>query len=127
MDTSGETRAEGGAGAAIDRDLCWAELATPGTWMNIGGVRALQDFAALMRDDERKVAPRGESNLASTIVCKRRLKLRVFRLPRPISPQHDMLLGDPGELKAEPAARVAPLKAEDGRLVAMREVPEDSG
>ncbi|HEY3022754.1 MAG TPA: hypothetical protein VGK11_03860 [Actinomycetota bacterium] len=127
MDTNGETRGEGGAGAAIYRDLCWAELATPGTWTDVGGVRALQDFAALMRDDERNVAPRGESNLPSSIVCKRRLKLRVFHLLPPISPQHDRLLGGPGELNAELAALVAPLKAEDGRLVAVREVPEDSG
>jgi hypothetical protein len=102
---------------ALARELYWAEEATPRSRMDTGEVRdALHDFAALMRDDERQVIPRGEPNLSSTKRWRRRLKVRLFRLFRPISWRYDRLLGDLGELNAALADRVAVLEAEVARL-----------
>jgi hypothetical protein len=103
--------------AALAREMYWAEEATPRSRMDTGEVRdALHDFAVLMRDDEEHVVPRGEPNLASRSRWRRRLKLRLFRLFRPISWRYDRLLGDLGELNAALADRVAVLEAEVARL-----------
>jgi hypothetical protein len=103
--------------AALAREMYWAEEATPRSRMDTGEVRdALHDFAVLMRDDEQQVVPRGEPNLASRTRWRRRLKLRLFRLFRPISWRYDRLLGDLGELNAALADRVAVLEAEVARL-----------
>jgi hypothetical protein len=102
---------------ALARELYWAEEATPRSRMDTGEVRdALHDFAVLMRDDEQQVIPRGEPNLASVKRWRRGLKLRLFRLFRPISWRYDRLLGDLGELNAALADRVAVLEAEVRRL-----------
>jgi hypothetical protein len=102
---------------ALARELYWAEEATPRSRMDTGEVRdALHDFAVLMRDDEKQVIPRGEPNLASTTRWRRGLKLRLFRLFRPISWRYDRLLADLGELNASLADRVAVLEAEVARL-----------
>jgi hypothetical protein len=102
---------------ALAREMYWAEEATPRSRMDAGEVRdALHDFAVLMRDDERQVVPRGEPNLASRTRWRRRLKLRLFRLFRPISWRYDRLLGDLGELNAALADRVAVLEAEVARM-----------
>jgi hypothetical protein len=102
---------------ALARELYWAEEATPRSRMDTGEVRdALHDFAVSMREDERQVIPRGEPNLSSTSRWRRRLKLRLFRLFRPVSWRYDRLLGDLGELNAALADRVAALEAEVGRL-----------
>lgn len=102
---------------ALARELYWAEEATPRSRMDTGEVRdSLHDFAALMRDDQKQVIPRGEPNLASTGRWRRQLKLRLFRLFRPISWRYDRLLADLGELNAALADRVAVLEAEVRRL-----------
>ena len=102
---------------ALAREMYWAEEATPRSRMDTAAVRdALHDFAALMRDDEKQVIPRGEPNLSSRSRWKRRLKFRLFRLFRPISWRYDRLLGDLGELNAALADRVAQLEAEVARL-----------
>jgi hypothetical protein len=102
---------------ALAREMYWAEEATPRSRMDTGEVRdALHDFAVLMRDDERQIVPRGEPNLASRTRWRRRVKLRLFRLFRPISWRYDRLLGDLGELNAALADRVAVLEAEVARL-----------
>jgi hypothetical protein len=104
---------------ALAREMYWAEEATPRSRMDTGEVRdALHDFAILMRDDEKQVIPRGEPNLASTKRWCRGLKLRLFRLFRPVSWRYDRLLGDLGELNAALADRVAVLEAEVRRLKA---------
>jgi len=111
MSSENETR------DALARELYWAEEATPRSRMDTAAVRdALHDFAALMRDDEKQVIPRGEPNLSSRSRWKRRLKFRLFRLFRPISWRYDRLLGDLGELNAALADRVAQLEAEVARL-----------
>lgn len=98
---------------ALAREMYWAEEATPRSRMDAGEVRdALHDFAVSMREDQKQVIPRGEPNLASTTRWRRRLKLRLFRLFRPISWRYDRLLADLGELDAALADRVAALEAE---------------
>jgi hypothetical protein len=102
---------------ALERELYWAEEATPRSRMDTGEVRdALHDFALLMRDDEKQKIPRGEQNLASTKRWRRYLKGRLFRLFRPITRRYDRLLADLGELNAALANRVAVLEAELARL-----------
>jgi hypothetical protein len=102
---------------ALAREMYWAEEATPRSRMDTGEVRdALHDFAALMRDDEKQVIPRGEPNLASTSRWRRQLKFRLFRLFRPISWRYDRLLAEQSELNAALADRVAVLEAELARL-----------
>jgi len=102
---------------ALARELYWAEEATPRSRMDTAGVRdALHDFALLMREDEKQVIPRGEPNLASRRRWRRRVKVRLFRLFRPISWRYDRLLADLGELTAALADRVAVLEAEVERL-----------
>ncbi|HZD80272.1 MAG TPA: hypothetical protein VE646_09565 [Actinomycetota bacterium] len=108
---------EGGARTALERELYWAEEATPRSRMDISEVRdALHDFAVLMRTDETQMIPRGEPNLAARKRWKRQLKLRLFRVMRPISWRYDRLLADLGELTAALADRVATLEAEVSRL-----------
>lgn len=108
---------ENDAKAALERELYWAEEATPRSRMDTGEVRdALHDFAMLMRADEKQVIPRGEPNLASRSRWRRQLKFRLFRLFRPISWRYDRLLADLGELNAALADRVAVLEAEIARL-----------
>jgi hypothetical protein len=105
------------ARAALERELYWAEEATPRSRMDTAEVRdALHDFAILMRDDEKQLIPRGEPNLAARKRWKRQVKFRLFRLFRPISWRYDRLLGDLGELSASLADRVAALEAEVARL-----------
>ncbi len=102
---------------ALAREMYWAEEATPRSRMDIAEVRdALHDFAVLMRADERVMIPRGEPNLAARKRWKRQLKLRLFRLFRPISWRYDRLLADLAELDAALADRVATLEAEVERL-----------
>jgi hypothetical protein len=108
---------EGGARAALERELYWAEEVTPRWRMDISEVRdALHDFAVLMRADETQAIPRGEPNLAARKRWKRRLKFRLFRLLRPISWRYDRLLGDLSELSVALADRVAVAEAEIDRL-----------
>ena len=119
MSSENETR------DALAREMYWAEEATPRSKMDTAAVRdALHDFALLMRDDEKQVIPRGEPNLASRRRYRRRLKVRMFRLFRPISWRYDRLLADLGELNAALADRVAELEAEVDRLRA--EQPQET-
>ena len=102
---------------ALLREMYWAEEATPRGRMSTSDVRdELHDFAALMRADEKLVIPRGEPNLAAISRWRRQLKLRLFRLMRPISLRYDRLLGDHAELTATLAERLAAAEAEIGRL-----------
>lgn len=102
---------------ALLREMYWAEEATPRGRMSTPDVRdELHDFAALMRADEKLVIPRGEPNLAAMSRWRRQLKLRLFRLMRPISWRYDRLLGDHAELTTTLAERLAAAEAEIGRL-----------
>ena len=106
----------------LARELYWAEEATPLGRMTTADVRnELHDFAALMRADERLAIPRGEVNLASTSRWRRQLKLRLFRLMRPISWRYDRLLADEAELTMALAERVQQLEAELAQLKARLE------
>jgi len=101
----------------LSRELYWAEEATPRGRMSTADVRnELHDFAALMRADERLEIPRGEANLASTSKWRRQLKLRLFRLMRPISWRYDRLLADHAELTTALAERVQQLEFEVAHL-----------
>ncbi len=115
---------ENDAKNALERELYWAEEATPRSRMTTPDVRdALHDFAVLMRDDEKQMIPRGEPNLASTSRWRRQLKFRLFRLNRPSTWRYDRLLADLGELNAALADRVAALEAEVARLKEERGEP----
>jgi hypothetical protein len=117
METQVTGPEEGGTRAALERELYWAEEATPRSQMDIAAVRdALHDFAALMRDDQKVAIPRGEPQLTHSVRWRRQLKLRLFRFLRPISKRYDRLLADLGELNAALADRVAELEAEVARL-----------
>ena len=101
----------------LSRELYWAEESAPRGRMSTTDVRnELHDFAALMRADERLEIPRGEANLASTSAWRRQLKLRLFRLMRPISWRYDRLLADHAELTTALAERVQQLEVEVSRL-----------
>lgn len=89
----------------------------PRSRMSTGDVRnGLHDFAALMRADERAMIPRGEANLASRSPWRRQLKLRLFRVLRPISWRYDRLLAEHAELTTALAERLAAAEAEIDRL-----------
>ena len=101
----------------LARELYWAEEGTPRGDMTTAEVRnELHDFAALMRADERVAIPRGEATLSSTSRWRRRLKLGLFRLMRPISWRYDRLLADEAELTTALAERVQQLEAEVAEL-----------
>ncbi len=101
----------------LARELYWAEEATRRGSMSTAEVRnELHDFAALMRADERVAIPRGEATLSSTSPWRRRLKLGLFRLMRPISWRYDRLLADEAELTTALAERVQQLEAEIAAL-----------
>ncbi|MDP9328361.1 MAG: hypothetical protein M3P10_09150 [Actinomycetota bacterium] len=101
----------------LARELYWAEEGTPRGNMSTAEVRnELHDFAALMRADERVAIPRGEATLSSTSRWRRRLKLGLFRLMRPISWRYDRLLADEAELTTALAERVQQLEAEVAEL-----------
>jgi hypothetical protein len=97
--------------------MYWSQDATPLGRMTTADVRdQLHDFAALMRADEQLAIPRGEPNLAAISRWRRQLKLRLFRLMRPISWRYDRLLGDHAELTVALAERLAAAEAEIARL-----------
>ncbi|MEO8291574.1 MAG: hypothetical protein ABI635_00430 [Actinomycetota bacterium] len=101
----------------LARELYWAQEATPRGHMSTAEVRdELHDFAALMRADERVAIPRGEATLSSTSRWRRLLKLRLFRLMRPISWRYDRLLADEAELTTVLAERVQQLEVEVAAL-----------
>lgn len=103
--------------AALARELYWAEEASRLRRMTAAEARdALHDFAVAMRADERAPVPRGEPNLASISRWRRRAKLRLFRLLRPITRRYDRLLGDLAELTMALAGRLAEVEAELARL-----------
>jgi hypothetical protein len=102
---------------ALAREIYWAEEATPRSRMDTPEVRdGLHDFASLMRADAKQVVPRAEPNLASSKRWRRHLKIRMYRLLRPVSWRYDRLLGDLAELNAALADRVIVLEAEVERL-----------
>jgi hypothetical protein len=108
---------------ALEREMYWAEEATALARMSTQEVRdALHDFAVLMRADEKAIVPRGEPSLASVSKWRRRLKLRLFRLMRPISWRYDRLLADHAELTTALAERLAQAEAENARLRAELEL-----
>lgn len=107
------------AARRLARELYWAQESTPRATMSTAEVRdELHDFAALMRADEGVAIPRGEATLSSTSPWRRRVKLGLFRLMRPISWRYDRLLADEAELTTVLAERVQQLEAEVAELSA---------
>ena len=101
---------------ALERELYWGEEASK-THLSSAELRdAIHDFAALMRADERETIPRGEPNLGGHSRWRRRIKLRLFRVLRPITRRYDRLTGDLAELTQALADRVSALEAEVARL-----------
>jgi hypothetical protein len=103
--------------AALEREIYWAEEATPRSRVDTGEVRdLLHDFAALVRADEQQAIPRGEPYIGSRSRVRRKAKSLQFLVFRPIRKRHDRLLADLGELTAALADRVVALEAEVHRL-----------
>ncbi len=104
---------ENDAKSALEREIYWAEDATPRSRMDTSEVRdLLHDFAVLMRADEKQAIPRGEPNLGSRSRLRRKAKRMQFGFLRPIRKRNDRLLADLGELSAALAGRVVALEAE---------------
>src|SRR2546429_240528 len=109
--------ADAPAAQHLDREFYWAEEETPRARMSTQQVRdSLHDFAAMMRADQKQMIPRGEPNLAARTAWKRRLKLRLFRLIRPVSWRYDRLLAEHAELSTALAERLQAAEAEIERL-----------
>ena len=107
--------------AALEREIYWAEEATPRSRVDTSEVRdLLHDFAVLMRADEKQVIPKGEPHLGSRSRLRRKAKVVQYRVMRPIRMRNDRLLADLGELTAALADRVVALEAEVARLRADR-------
>lgn len=115
-DTS-DRGAAGDARAALERELYWAEDATPRTNLSTQELRvALHEFAAVMRADERAVIPRDEPQLGSPRRWRRRLKGGMFFFLRPVLHRYDRLLGDLATLNRMLADRLADAEDEIERL-----------
>ena len=109
--------ASGHAAEHLARELYWAEEETPRARMNTQQVRdSLHDFAAMVRADQTRMIPRGEPNLAARTVWKRKLKLRLFRLMRPISWRYDRLIAEHVELSTALAERLQAAEAQIDEL-----------
>jgi hypothetical protein len=116
MAQSDEPTPENSAGN-LARELYWAEEETPRGRMSTQQVRdGLHDFAAMVRADQTQMIPRGEPNLAARTVWKRKLKLRLFRLMRPVSWRYDRLIAEHAELSTALAERLQAAEAEIERL-----------
>jgi hypothetical protein len=108
---------ENEARAALEREVYWAEDATPRSRVDTGEVRdLLHDFSVLVRADEKQAIPRGEPYIGSRSRVRRKAKSMQFLIFRPIRKRHDRLLADLGELTAALADRVVALEAEVKRL-----------
>lgn len=107
---------------ALERELYWAEDATPRTNLSTQELRvALHEFAAVMRADERAVIPRDEPLLGSARRWRRQFKGGMYYFLRPITHRYDRLLGDLATLNRILADRLADAEAEVQRL---REIVE---
>src|SRR3990172_5558448 len=105
------------ARAALERELYWAEDATPRTNLSTQELRvALHEFAAVMRADERAIIPRDEPLLGSARRWRRQFKGGMFYFLRPITHRYDRLLGDLATLNRMLADRLADAEAEIERL-----------
>ncbi len=110
---------------ALERELYWAEDATPHSNMSTQEARvALHEFAAVMRADEKAPIPREEPQLGSPFRWRRRIKAAQFWAMRPVNHRYDRLLGDLAMLTRQLADRLADLQAEVERLRALLEERE---
>jgi hypothetical protein len=105
--------------SALEREIYWAEEATPRSSVDTSEVRdLLHDFAVLVRADEKQAIPRGEPYIGSRSRVRRKAKSLQYLIFRPIRKRHDRLIADLGELAAALADRVVALEAEVKRLKA---------
>lgn len=104
---------------ALERELYWAqERTTRGpTIHTLAELRdALQDFEALLADDEKNMYPRAEPYLAAGDRYRRAIKLRQWRLMRPISRRYDRLIGELAALTLSLAERLRETQGEVAEL-----------
>lgn len=128
-----DTADHGGTGSdarlALERELYWAEDATPRTNLSTQELRvALHEFAAVMRADERAIIPRDEPLLGSARRWRRQFKGGMYYFLRPITHRYDRLLGDLATLNRMLADRLADAEAEVhrlGEIVEGREAPRE--
>jgi hypothetical protein len=104
---------------ALEREVYWAETATPVSNASHGDIRdLLRDFAMQVRADEKQAVPLGEPNIASPSKLRREAKAFQFRLFRPIRRRNDRLTAELAELTGALADRVLGLEAEVRQLKA---------
>jgi SAM-dependent methyltransferase len=117
----------------LAREMYWAETETPvGARGSTDALRvALRDLEAQLRDAITQAVPAGEPSLAATSRYRRALKLRQFRLMRPVSRRYDRLAADLAGLAAGLAERLSSTEADVRRLqravVEARAVADDDG
>ncbi len=113
------------ARAALERELYWAEEATPRSRMDTGEIRdLLHDFATIVRADEKQAIPRGEPTIGSRSRWRRKTKALMFRALMPVRRRNDRLVADLGELATALAGRVVELEDEVERLRSERGTDE---
>jgi hypothetical protein len=101
----------------LARELYWAQERASRARMDTPEIRdRLHDLAAQLRADEKVVIPYGEGNLAAPSRWRRQMKLRLFRVMRPISWRYDRLIADHAELSTSLAERLMAAEAEIARL-----------
>jgi hypothetical protein len=113
---------------ALERELYWAEDATPRTDLSTQELRVvLHEFIAVMRADERAIIPRDEPLIGSTRRWRRRFKGGLFFVLRPITHRYDRLLGDLALLARILADRLSDAESELERLRGIVEGREARG
>ena len=122
-DEGADERAQEGsedwAHEALERELYWAqERSARGPAIHtLAELRdALQDFEALLAADERSMYPRAEPYLAAGDRYRRAVKIRQWRLMRPITRRYDRLIGELAALTLSLAERLRETRGEVAQL-----------
>ncbi|HEV8563628.1 MAG TPA: class I SAM-dependent methyltransferase [Actinomycetota bacterium] len=101
----------------LAREMYRAETETPGARGSTDALRVgLRDLEAQLREATSQTVPSGEPSLAAGSKFRRALKVRQFRLMRPVSRRYDRLAADLAGLAAGLAERLASTEADVRRL-----------
>lgn len=99
------------------RQLYWEGGSAPRATLDAPELRErLLEFTAQMRTDERMQVPYGEEAIRAGLAWRRRAKVGVFRVLRPVSRRYDRVVGDLADLTVGLADRLIAVEAEVRRL-----------